>query len=233
MTAQFLHKAVFQFPYKSHLPRDVSEFSLSFRGPEDGAPLRSAIDSAAELSFSLGTGAPDISTGLGAYMSGAIDRTLTKIVWYTSDGGLTGPPVESYSFTMPNPASDSDLPLQVALCASYKGTESFTWDGSAATRSPAKRRGRIYFGPLNISGGITSTQGYPLPSTAFMTDLYRGIFFILEAVPTDFAPIIRNGVYVGAHPDLGGYTEISSGWVDNRWDTQRRREVAATARVDS
>lgn len=110
------------------------------------------------------------------------------------------------------------LPEEVAACITLH-----------AVVPPAlnrRRRGRLYIGPLNASalaGG--SNAGPSRPSGVFMNDAAAAagrlvasgssgpVWSILSKVPTE------------------NYVRIAAGYVDNAFDTQRRRGPDPTARV--
>lgn len=128
------------------------------------------------------------------------------------------------------PADQDALPSEVALCLSF----------AAAMESgvpPARRRGRVFIGPLatTVAEQVNSQSR---PSTAAMTVL------------RDAADALQNGV---VHPGAGNpyrlrwsiyspktdetatvgeaFNDVLSGWVDDAFDTQRRRGPGATSRL--
>lgn len=110
-------------------------------------------------------------------------------------------------------------PPEVALCISFKA--------AAVSGFPAGRlRNRIYIGPL--ATGTIDTTGRPT-STA-VTALANGADILLEASKAAgwdwvvFSPTQSSQGLVDSFP-------IESGWVDNEFDTQRRRGRRSTART--
>lgn len=113
----------------------------------------------------------------------------------------------SYVPTTPLTMATISAP-QVALCLSFYGT-----------RNIPHQRGRLFIGPWS-AGGVTGN-----PSTTECTaianlglDLQK-----ISAAAAENTQVVR---------DKSGATyPVTNYWVDNRWDTQRRRLPKATTRV--
>jgi hypothetical protein len=116
-------------------------------------------------------------------------------------------PVKAHVITTPGIAiAAADLgPRQVALCLSYY-----------AARNLPTTRGRLFLGPIN--------SPTPVPGSGLMglvLNLGHALFNIGGA-----------NVHWQQRSEKTGVTStITNWWVDNRWDTQRRRLVKATSRV--
>lgn len=110
------------------------------------------------------------------------------------------------------PAVDG-LPSEMAICISYQGNRQSGVD-------QARRRGRMYIGPLRVS---TCDTGY-------VADSY--VTLLINAF-TDFVDEL--GTYgftfvVYSRMDEA-FVEVTNGWIDNAFDVQRRRGVDPTART--
>lgn len=104
-----------------------------------------------------------------------------------------------------------DGPAQVALCLSY-------YSG----RNLPQQRGRIYLGPWGKPGELpTSTNQTELLN--FATSL-AGV----GGVNVDWSVYSPTRALAGEDPSQS----ISNVWVDNSWDIQRRRKVAASNRAE-
>lgn len=112
-----------------------------------------------------------------------------------------------------------DTPLEVSLCLSYEGAK-------VAGLQQASRRGRIYLGPLGDI--VTTVHGdpthFPVPGTVWTTNI------LAAAHQLTVATIGHGWQWVVYSRKLGSSTPVVDGWVDNAWDTQRRRGNAATSR---
>lgn len=111
-------------------------------------------------------------------------------------------------------------PLEVALCLSYQAQK-------VSGQPQARRRGRIYLGPLGDLGGM-ATPGtpttFPGPNNAWITKIKTAASALKAVVAT------THFQWVVWSPTNGISAPILNGWVDNAWDTQRRRGNPPTAR---
>lgn len=134
---------------------------------------------------------------------------------------LTAGPVSSY-------------PAEVAVCLSFRADYGSLLeqagddaDPDAAPERPRSRvRGRVFFGPCDLACG----DGAPSRPTSIVTPL---LDFANRMKDINTAP--RNGadVFWAVHSkEAGGVSlPVTTAWVDNAWDIQRRRGVAPTART--
>jgi hypothetical protein len=162
---------------------------------------------------------------IGQFMSNYIDRTMCSMAGYVEGTGPhTGPPFAETALTLPDSDGTTDLPLEVALCLSYRA--------AAVTGVPqARLRGRIYVGPLT-AGAITELTGThrPTPASTFVTALRNAAGLLLASSGTGidgaWSLLSRKQATTGGTP----FNHIVGGWVDNEWDTQRRRGADPTTR---
>lgn len=108
----------------------------------------------------------------------------------------------------------STLPLEVALVLSFKAA-------NVSGQPAARRRGRVYIGPL--SAGASSTDGVPV--TGLVTALG------LQAQNLRVASDSASWSWVVWSQADQAAREVFEGWIDNDFDTQRRRGRVATART--
>ncbi len=112
---------------------------------------------------------------------------------------------------MANVGGSNPLPTEVAACLSY-----------VADRNLPRNRGRIYLGPLGTNALVTSA-GRVLVSPAFRTALRESAARLQGA----------NGQSISWHlysTVANQMKLITGGWVDDAFDTQRRRGTAPTVR---
>lgn len=167
------------------------------------------------------TDLPDIETALTAmyngfrpFMSTLLNVGGHKYKWYNLEDPVPRAPVRETTWTFSSALSGTPLPPEVALCVSFQADK-------ISGENQARRRNRIYVGPFSTamvgtSGRVDSSaqasirnaaQGL-LTASAGAADWTWGIFSTLEI----------------------GLAEVADGWVDNEFDTQRRRGRPATAR---
>lgn len=152
----------------------------------------------------------------GCYTAGALRglqrmNHVAKI--YEIGAGPPNYPVFELNFNLtPTPAA-IDLPMEVALCVSY-------YASLATTVARARRRGRIY-----ISGWTEVVNNAGRPATANITALLDAYTDYVQAVPGIGS--FDAGIWSRAN---GLVYAVDTVWVDNEWDTQRRRGGKPTAR---
>lgn len=207
-------------PYNTNLPRDVAINTFWFASNSlSNADIRSAWDTPLQSFYNdLGE---DQADKIGALLSNVIQRNACRIEWYN---GLTpGPPFHITSFTLvPTETTTTDLPLQIALVASFYSVLASS-TGEILPRP--SRSGRVFVGPWTILAvNPTQTSGTPTPAPGVVSDL---------AIAA--ATLAGNGAsetswWAVWSRKLNAASPITNGWVDNRWDTQRRRDEDATSR---
>jgi hypothetical protein len=153
--------------------------------------------------------------------------------WYDLSHTKPRTPIYSSAWTFTPPATTA-VPAEVAVCLSYKGDY-----GSGFPN--ARRRGRVYLGPVN-TGTFANSQGDVHVASGTRT-LVAGQATALLAnsdasstyewvvwSPTEAA----GGPFAGEGGTGGGdfpFTPVTGGWVDDAFDTQRRRGARAINRL--
>lgn len=120
---------------------------------------------------------------------------------------------DTWDFTTA-PAGES-LPTEVALCISYEAVR-------VSGLEQASRRGRIYWGPWDIQW----TEG-GRPTAAVISDVKNAFITFIDNLNAAGALFV---VYSRKNADAQTVARV---WIDNAWDTQRRRGQAATVRDSS
>jgi hypothetical protein len=133
--------------------------------------------------------------------------------------------------------TDHVMPSEVALCLSFY-----------ATRNVPKQRGRIYLGPLSERAMTVGRISVPVAGlltsmAAAATRLIHQAAAPVHTFTDDPLALPTAGHLVNwvNHSDIGvtgtkavpspSYENITNGWIDNEWDTVRRRREKATART--
>ena len=195
---------------KSGLPEDRFVNSFYFR--KDAVLASAFYDAVSEqlsdFYFAVPSGA---SRTLASFMSGFLEDQL-ELRFY--DLGQQ-PPREPHIVQVENQAfsgSNNGMPLEVALCLSYY-----------ADRSLPRKRGRLYLGPFN-NGAASGQVGSPA------ADLLQTV----SKLGTDLLSIGGLGntaTWVQVSRAAAAASVVTAGWVDNAFDTQRRRGEAPSART--
>lgn len=172
----------------------------------------------------------DASAGAGAILTPILKAFYDSIVGYYSTTILQNGHEIKYSLlpgVMPNYPFDIDnwnfgaapaggqLPDELAVVMSFQGLK-------AAGAPQARRRGRVYLGPLDVTA---ATQNRP--TAAFLTAIANAATTLKAAVE---ALSGTSAWCVWSVADASSVI-VEDGWIDNAFDVQRRRGVLPTSRT--
>lgn len=115
--------------------------------------------------------------------------------------------------------STTSLPQEVALCSSIRGPFGFDSDPGAS-----RQRGRVYIGPLAANAANT-TAGVARPTDAFVDVLATATAQLAARLE-----LAGGSLRIWSRAD-NGFHVVVGGWVDDEFDTQRRRGRKRTERV--
>lgn len=158
----------------------------------------------------------DFYDDITAQLSSDVAQNGHEIKYYDLPGpGAPNYPVAMDTFNLSTNPTGSPLPSEVSVVCSFQ-----------APKTPglpqSRRRGRIYIGPLNT--GINSAGrpgGSNLSSIASAMQTLQANM-VAAAVPAELA--------VWSSVDQAAVI-CTDGWLDNAFDTQRRRGVSASSRT--
>lgn len=205
--------------HTSGLAKDIASNTLYFdvsQGTE-AADAEEIFDKLVAFYTALPTGG---AQPLYTYFSTEMAQNGHLIKAYRLSDAEPRVPIAERSFNLPAAPNGDPLPGEVALCLSFQGAR-------ISGQPQARKRGRIYVGRLDKD---SSTAGRP--SAPLISDLAKAGDTLLEASKASLT--WRWHVYSPTQ-DAAGVGWVSSavvdGWVDNAFDTQRRRGLAATSRT--
>jgi|SRR5688500_574510 len=121
-------------------------------------------------------------------------------------------PFHEFSITLTPGAGDA-LPSECAIVVSFQGSK-------ASGINQARRRGRNYVGPLTVT---TNAGGRPTPAAITTIRDAAAALLAASVAAAGWSWVVWSPTSVAAVP-------VASGWVDNAFDTQRRRGVDAITR---
>lgn len=156
---------------------------------------------------------PADAVSITGYMSQDLSDGTAQLQIYNLDDPLPRVPifVDDWTFT---PSSGDALPSEVALCISFQAVP-------VAGQAQARRRGRVFI-PWITDAQNTAGR----PSTNLLTQYTAQAAELLAAsdasVGTD---------WVVWSPTADAAVGVANGWIDNSWDTQRRRGWNPTSRT--
>jgi len=175
--------------------------------------------------------ADPVGGAIGGYISKSVSRAAThKLQAYRIAAGGLGSPIREDAWLGPSEELTGtgvvELPNEVAAVVSFHADLFGIAEEAGATRPKARRRGRLYIGPLN-SQAITATSANPKLNTNLGASLRGGINRIIDANDDggsggSFAVWSRKDAQLRV---------VTGGWTDDAMDTQRRRGQKSTARV--
>lgn len=191
--------------------------------------LATATDLAAAIKTSL-TSVPSGATHPGLfYLSKVISRganTATITMYDLTghlDGSRHGSPLYGTAYTVPTSeatatAWPAESAIVITLQAPYGTDVEF---GPGNTRPRARDRGRIYLGPLigTVISTVDATTNRTYVSTLASSDLRLFIKSLAAYIGTSFTSA-QLGVWSRKNAAI---KPLSACWVDDEFDTQRRR----------
>lgn len=125
--------------------------------------------------------------------------------------------------------TDPPLPNEVALCLSFSA------DYESGV-NPQRRRGRVFLGPVS-TGAVSIINSQSRPSAAVRQAVADAAEVLMAGDELVFGDPERMhwAIYsrvTDAAGDIGlAFNDVTGGWVDDAFDTQRRRGAAPTARI--
>lgn len=149
------------------------------------------------------------------YLSPVITQNGHEIKWTALPGVAPNYPYETTTWDFATPLSGTALPDEVASVLSFQGTKE-------AGFPQARRRGRIYIGPL-----ATVAANANRPATLFQTALGTAA----SGLKDDSNDLGVDAPWAIWSQVDGAAVIVDNGWIDNAFDTQRRRGVRTTSRA--
>jgi hypothetical protein len=124
-------------------------------------------------------------------------------------------PIDDAGLTVTSAPAGSPLPPEVAVCCSFNGDY-------VSGASQARRRGRVFLGPLNTAA--LTTDGRLSSSLVTAVATAGGTLLTASNSASTWAWIVYSPSGDTGYP-------VVDGWCDNAPDIQRRRGVDATTRT--
>jgi hypothetical protein len=209
-----------RFPRLSAPPEDDIVHTWNWGGP-DAINVIGALRVFDRLQdfYSLTIGPSDGSPN--DYLANYLNMASASCKIYNfADPEPRTPLVDQFFSFATSPLAPNDLPAELATCISYHAA-------FESGEPPARRRGRVYFGPCNAAamiGGSTSAADIPV-GVQIMEDMIRS----LDALLGLNDGLVDWAVWSRADNE---FRTVVAGWMDNAWDIQRRRGARATARFN-
>lgn len=192
-------------PYVSNKPEDVAVNTWHFSSASAG---EAAYDVIRDHLVEFYNASHPANSALCASLSNALNRTANaaKIKFYDLADAKPRP-VSERLWTLGPPSSSTlaELPAEVAVVGSFY-----------ALRNLPRYRGRLFFGPFHSGVLLDATNERSRPSAS-----------LVETIRLSFARLIgkaANTQNLAVYSRVDNVARIATaGWVDDAWDTQRRR----------
>lgn len=131
---------------------------------------------------------------------------------YLMEDPLPRSPDETRTFGF-SASTTETLPAEVALVMSFKAAPE---SGS----SPARRRGRVYLGPFGVGG---TEEGRPASTLISAVATAGGELLAASNASINFKWVVYSPRTNASEPLANSFFDVVEGWIDDAWDTQRRR----------
>lgn len=211
-------RAQVTLPYTTNLPRDVAVNTYHFRVSAADDTTAAGIATNLIALYNTSSGGATVANYLSAQITRATNGCTVEFYDRASPEGE--PPFYVATFTLGAAGSVNSLPAEVALCSSYVGEVS----GDLPLR---RRRGRVFIGPLAVGALETGSGIVGNPTDQFVTTLSGATDRLAAAYYS--SPGGTEFIVYSRLSNAG--SKIVRGWVDQEFDTQRRRQVRATQRT--
>jgi hypothetical protein len=165
----------------------------------------------------------DLTAALKAFYDGIVGSLSSHVaqngheIKYTNLPGLTpNYPYAVGTFNLVSVPTGTPMPSEVAIALSFQGTK-------VAGLPQNRRRGRVYLGPFETTA--LGTDGRPSAATT------TAITTAADTLRTNLAGLatpINWSVWSQVDGDV---VNITDGWVDNSFDTVRRRGLQVTSKA--
>lgn len=202
---------------KSGLAADQFVNNLYVDGPEQNGSSHAELVAAAKAFYDAIP--PGSAVAVRDFLSPEIATNghVTRI--YRMQDAKPRVPVREESWNLSAAIAGTPYPGEVAMCLSFEAAK-------VSGQSQARRRGRIYVGPLSQSAG-GAVNSVMRPGGIFATCLRNAAKQFKTAVNTS------GFVWVVYSPTTGPTSRaaVANVWTDDAFDTQRRRGAKATAKT--
>lgn len=192
----------------SGLSEDQFVNNFTFLADDDKATA--ADDIAAALTDFYDT--PGTTAAIAAWYHPCVTNAVTMKIYKLSDAKPREPIVRAYTTAVAR-VNTVGLPEECAIVLSF----------SAAPPHTARRRGRIFLGPLN-QASISPEAG------TSVTRVSGPLTVDIAAAAVRLANRVDAGWLIHSTMGTGSFAAVETGWIDNALDTQRRRGPKATSR---
>lgn len=156
-----------------------------------------------------------VYNGFRPDLSNLLRGTNHQIKWYDMLDSEPRAPVRETNWDFSTAPTGAPLPPEVSLTVSFQGER-------VSGLPQARRRGRIFVGPLSTS--ILKNDGRVADARLTNFNNVMDTFLTASKAATTWRWQIFSRT-------SDGFIDVDNGWVDNEFDTQRRRGRPYTSRL--
>lgn len=198
----------------SGLPEDVITNTMHFKA-------QAGADTYTSHKAALGTRLVTLYQSLGSKFAENMAGS-GNVKLYNFDDNKPRVPTDIIPFSF-SPGAGS-LPAEVALCVSYRG-------GLVSGTPQARRRGRIFLGPLNSAMALDAV-GDVRPHPLELTPILDAFEVFAESAGSGFQLCVYSETnHIGGMSADASFVPVQEFWIDNAFDTVRSRGSAPTTRT--
>jgi hypothetical protein len=204
------------------LPEDVAINTFHFSTADIlSTTLTAIVDAIEDFYITAGGAAPALYT----FFSANQDDQGNEIKLYNLDDPEPRVPIFTVALTLPAQPSGDPLPGEVAMCCSFQATPE-------SGEIQARRRGRVFVGRLDKD---CSSAGRPTSSLVDSLVQQGAALLAASDASAVWSWIVFSRAHTSSPSDprpsyAQSFAVVEEGWVDNAFDTQRRRGLAPTER---
>nr|CRY96814.1 hypothetical protein [uncultured prokaryote] len=158
-------------------------------------------------------------TALIASMPGQLLGTTMTVKGYDLEEAKPRVPFVETTTSI-SPSVSNALPGEVAMCLSFQAA-------AESGQPQARRRNRVYLGPFIENTNVGSRPTPTIRSTAIRAA--RDMLVAANA-SINWKWVVYSPTTAAASSPSAAYWPVQNGWVDNAWDSQRRRGWSPTTR---
>jgi hypothetical protein len=216
--ADYLSRWIVSLGSDSGLPEDAIQNTWYFDGDDGNTE-------AEYISAAFGQLTAFYQAIDGTILSAHVNGTATCKAYNLRDAEPRVP-VFTDTFTV-TPAGGSPLPNEVAMVLSFSAD---VGSGEVA----ARRRGRVFLGPVSIFN-TAELNGECVPGSTMLSTVATAAHDLAVGEPLTTGSskwaIFSPTTYAATSDYDASVFDVTHGWVDNAFDTQRRRGHAASTRT--
>lgn len=227
-------KAVVKFPRVSGVPADTVDHDWYFLWNTAGSPILSDLVPVVDaLTAFYNTASSDSGFSVGHYMSEELERSNDADVALYRVPAVAGPlgaPTTMGTVLFSAAVAGTPFPSEVAVCMSYRSLYDSDVEFLPGERPRATHRGRVYIGPLqSVSTELANHE--VTPSSAFINDVVENAVHFMSNGDAESPLNGTDWVWVQFSIKEWRSLPVAQVWVDDAFDTQRRRGRQAQTRM--